>query len=175
MRRTSTDIDDVLVFEPTVIEDNRGYFFESFRDSWLPDYRFVQDNQSGSQRGTLRGIHYQLRRPQGKLVKVIAGEVLDVAVDLRKSSKSFGSWVSKVLTAANHCMLWVPPGFGHGFIVLSESAEFQYKCTDYYDPEDQHIICWNDPELSIDWHTSSPVLSDRDANGGFFRDAKYFP
>ena len=174
MKRIPCEITDVQVFEPKVIDDSRGYFFESFRESWLPDFHFVQDNQSASQKGTLRGIHYQITHPQGKLVSVVSGEVLDIAVDLRKSSPTFGSSVIKRLSSDNHRMLWIPPGFGHGFIVLSEHVEFQYKCTNYYDPEDQHIIRWNDPDLNIDWGTKSPVLSDRDANGGYFQDADYF-
>jgi dTDP-4-dehydrorhamnose 3,5-epimerase len=168
-------IKDVLVFEPTVFDDSRGYFFESYRQSWLPEHVFVQDNESSSQMDTLRGIHYQLDHPQGKLVRVIAGEVLDVAVDLRRSSETFGRCVTERLSAENRRMLWLPPGFGHVFLVLSDTAAFQYKCTNYYDPKDQHIIRWNDPDLSIDWGVESPILSERDAEGKLFKDATYFP
>jgi dTDP-4-dehydrorhamnose 3,5-epimerase len=172
---TACSIPDVKLIEPNVIRDSRGYFFESFRQSWLPEQVFVQDNQSASQKDTLRGIHYQVRQPQGKLVRVVSGAVLDVAVDLRKSSKTFGHYVAQHLNSEAHQMLWVPPGFGHGFLVLSETAEFYYKCTSYYDPEDQHIIRWNDPDLAIDWGLESPILSGRDAEGNLFKDASYFP
>lgn len=174
MNVVETEIPEVLLLKPNVFEDDRGYFFESFRQSWLPDTKFVQDNLSSSIRSTLRGIHYQLNAPQGKLVQVIVGEVLDVAVDLRRSSVTFGHWVARTLNDKNHHLLWIPPGFGHGFIVLSDQAVFQYKCTDYYAPEDQHIIRWDDPELNIDWKIDKPILSERDANGKELKYAEYF-
>lgn len=174
MKIEPTELDDVLLLKPSVHEDDRGYFFESFRQSWLPDVCFVQDNLSSSVQHTLRGIHYQFQEPQGKLVQVVVGTVLDVAVDLRRSSTTFGQYVSRTLSDENHHQLWVPPGFGHGFIVLSESAVFQYKCTNYYAPDDQHIICWDDPDLAIDWQTKNPILSERDSNGVAFRDAQCF-
>lgn len=165
-------IPDVALITPTVFEDGRGFFMETwnervFRDQ-VADRGFVQDNHSRSVRGTLRGMHYQIQQPQGKLVRVTAGEVFDVAVDLRRSSASFGQWVGAILSADNRRQLWVPEGFAHGFLVLSESAEFLYKCTDYYAPEHERSIAWNDPEIDIDWplpDSSSPILSSKDRRG----------
>jgi dTDP-4-dehydrorhamnose 3,5-epimerase len=173
-----TSIPDVVLIRPRVFGDERGHFFESwqahkFRAAGL-DLHFVQDNQNLSARHVLRGLHYQLTKPQGKLVRVVTGAVLDVAVDMRRSSPTFGRWVSAELTAQNHHMLWVPAGFAHGFVVLSESTHFLYKCTDYYAPEDEHAIAWDDPDLKIDWQLPpgvQPVLSARDRGAKRFRDA----
>jgi dTDP-4-dehydrorhamnose 3,5-epimerase len=158
----------VVVLEPRVYEDHRGFFMESynlrtFADLGIP-HRFVQDNHSRSVRGVLRGLHYQLRCPQAKLVRVTQGRVFDVAVDIRRGSPSFGSWLGVELTADNRRMLFAPEGFAHGFLVLSETAEFQYKCSDFYAPEDERGIAWNDPTLAIEWPLQGiePVLSDRD-------------
>ena len=177
---TPTAIPDVLVIEPKVFGDARGFFLESwnaqaFAGAGIPA-AFVQDNHSRSPRGVLRGLHYQIRQPQGKLVRVVAGEVFDVAVDLRRASPTFGRWVGERLSAENKRMLWIPPGFGHGFLVLSESADFLYKTTDYYAPEHERVIAWNDPDLAIKWPLAgTPTLSGRDAAGARFRDAEVFP
>jgi dTDP-4-dehydrorhamnose 3,5-epimerase len=177
---TRTAIPDVLVVEPKVFGDARGFFLESwnaqaFANVGIPA-AFVQDNQSRSPRGVLRGLHYQIRQPQGKLVRVVAGEVFDVAVDLRRASPTFGRWVGERLSAENKRMLWIPPGFGHGFLVLSETADFLYKTTDYYAPEHERVIAWNDPDLAIKWPIAgTPTLSGRDAAGTRFRDAEVFP
>jgi len=177
---TRTAIPDVLVVEPKVFGDSRGFFFESwnakaFAEAGVPA-TFVQDNHSRSPRGVLRGLHYQIRQPQGKLVRVAGGEVFDVAVDLRRASPTFGRWVGEHLSADNKRMLWVPPGFGHGFLVLSESADFLYKTSDYYAPEYERVIAWNDPDLAINWPIAgTPTLSGRDAAGARFRDAEVFP
>jgi dTDP-4-dehydrorhamnose 3,5-epimerase len=175
-------VPDVVLIRPRAFGDARGHFFESWEERKFAeaglDLRFKQDNQNLSARHVLRGIHYQLRQPQGKLVRVVTGAVFDVAVDLRRSSPTFGKWVGAELTQDNHHMLWVPPGFGHGFVVLGESAHFLYKCTDFYAPKDEHAIAWNDPDLSIDWHLPAgvtPVLSARDAGAKSFRDAEYYP
>ena len=168
MNVTPTAIADVLIIEPQVHGDHRGYFMETWRKSEMESLgifeEFVQDNQSKSLQNTLRGLHYQLRRPQGKLVRVLAGEIFDVVVDLRKSSKSFGHWVGEILSAENHKQLWVPAGFAHGFYVLSDSAEIAYKCTEYYDAEDDRSLLWNDPDLAIDWPLldDQPLLSEKD-------------
>ena len=170
MKIFETSIKDVKVVAPEVLRDERGEFFESHRDSWLDNQHFVQENQSRSKKGTIRGLHYQLKNPQGKLVRVLAGEVFDVAVDLRKSSATFGRWVGRVLNERNKETLWVPPGFAHGFLVISKSADLLYKCTDYYDPEDERILLWNDPQIMIDWPLQSnlPLLSKKDKNGNAF-------
>lgn len=168
MNVTPTAIADVLVIEPQVHGDHRGYFMETWRKSEMESLgifeEFVQDNQSKSLQNTLRGLHYQLKHPQGKLVRVLAGEIFDVVVDLRKSSKSFGHWVGETLSAENHKQLWLPAGFAHGFYVLSDSAEIAYKCTEYYDAEDDRSLLWNDPDLAIDWPllNDQPLLSDKD-------------
>ena len=181
MKIIVSNIPDILVFEPTVYSDGRGYFMETWRQSVFDaqgiDAGFVQDNQSNSNRGTLRGLHYQLNRPQGKLARVVSGEVFDVAVDLRKSSAYFGQWVGVVLSAENRKQLLVPPGFAHGFYVLSESAELLYKCTEYYHPEDDHCLLWNDEAVAIDWPllSSSPILSDKDRNARRLADAAVYP
>jgi len=176
---TATAVPDVLVVEPKVFGDPRGFFLESwnakvFAESGIPA-AFVQDNHSRSPRGVLRGLHYQIRQPQGKLVRVVAGEVFDVAVDLRRASPTFGRWVGERLSADNKRMLWIPPGFAHGFLVLSESADFLYKTTDYYAPEHERVLAWNDPELGIKWPLAgTPTLSARDAAGARLRDAELF-
>lgn len=162
-----TALPGVLIVEPKVWRDDRGYFFEVYhakkgREKGLP-YEFVQDNESFSQRGTLRGLHAQLTKPQGKLVRVIEGAVLDVAVDIRRGSPTFGRWVAVELSAENFRQLYVPPGFAHGFSVLSETAKMGYKCTDFYDPSDEIGILWSDPALGIDWRVKDPVLSKKDA------------
>jgi dTDP-4-dehydrorhamnose 3,5-epimerase len=181
MQFRPTRIPDVVVIEPQVFGDNRGFFMETWEARKFGKaglgLTFVQDNHSRSVKGTLRGLHYQIRQPQGKLVRVIAGEVFDVAVDLRRSSPTFGQWVSERLSAENKKMLWVPPGFAHGFYVLSESAEFLYKCTDYYGPEHERTIRWNDPNLGIDWPLppgGHPVLSAKDAAGKLFGQAEVY-
>ncbi len=182
MQKVTTPIDGVLILEPKVFGDQRGFFFESFnarRFEELTGLRtgFVQDNHSRSTRGVLRGLHYQIRQPQGKLVRVVAGEVFDVAVDLRKSSPTFGKWYGHRLSAENKLQLWIPAGFAHGFVVLSESADFLYKTTDYWAPEHERCIAWNDPDLAIDWQLdgTTPRVSAKDAQGLAFRDAEVFP
>ncbi|QPI09717.1 dTDP-4-dehydrorhamnose 3,5-epimerase [Stutzerimonas stutzeri] len=181
MRVVETSIPDVLIIEPKVFGDERGFFYESFNAAAFEaatglKRQFVQDNHSKSQRGVLRGLHYQIQQPQGKLVRVVAGEVFDVAVDLRKSSPSFGRWFGTHLSAQNQRQLWIPEGFAHGFVVLSESAEFLYKTTDYYAPEHERSLLWNDPELGIQWpFDEAPQLSAKDQAGKLLRDAELFP
>lgn len=176
-----TEIADVLIFQPKRIGDERGYFMETFRDSHLKgrglSHDFVQENQSRSLRGTLRGLHFQRQFPQGKLVRVLTGEVFDVAVDLREGSATCGQWVGEVLSAGNNRQLWVPPGFAHGFYVLSECADLCYKCTDYYHPEDDYSLLWNDPDVSIEWPllSSEPLLSAKDAEGKRLGEIPLFP
>jgi len=175
-----TSIPDVLVLEPRVFGDARGFFFESFNRrvfGELTGYtgEFVQDNHSRSQRGVLRGLHYQLRQPQGKLVRVVAGAVFDVAVDVRRSSMTFGRWVGVELSAENKRMAWIPAGFAHGFLVLSESAEFLYKTTDYWAPEHERTIAWDDPALGIEWPLQGePQLSAKDKLGKPLGEAEVF-
>ena len=181
MKIIETSIPDVLIIEPKVFGDERGCFYESFTAVAFEaatglQRQFVQDNHSKSQRGVLRGLHYQIQQPQGKLVRVVAGEVFDVAVDLRKSSPSFGRWVGTRLSAQNQRQLWIPEGFAHGFVVLSESAEFLYKTTDYYAPEHERSLLWNDPELGIEWpFDEPPQLSAKDQAGKRLSDAELFP
>ena len=181
MKPITTSLPGVAVFEPRIYGDARGFFYESFnaRDfaqaSGL-ELQFVQDNHSRSQKGVLRGLHYQVEHAQGKLVRVTAGEVLDVAVDIRRSSPHFGKWASVRLSAENNRQLWIPPGFAHGFVVLSEYAEFLYKTTDYYTPSAERCIRWDEPELSIDWQLAGPpTLSAKDQNGKNLKDADLFP
>lgn len=167
MEVIKTAISDVLILKPKIIGDERGYFYESFRQSWFDDLglniKFVQDNQSSSQKNVLRGLHYQIKYPQGKLVRVISGEVFDVAVDLRKASPTFGQSVGINLSGDNKLMLWIPPGFAHGFTVLSQQAELYYKCTEYYSPEHDRSLLWSDPALGIQWPiTEEPILSSKD-------------
>jgi len=181
MKIAPSRLPEVLVIEPRVFGDERGFFFESYNErefgkvaGRLP--HFVQDNHSKSAKNVLRGLHYQIRQPQGKLVRVISGEVFDIAVDIRKSSPTFGKWVGEVLSAENKRMLWVPEGFAHGFLVLSETAEFLYKTTDYWAPEHERSILWNDPDLAIDWPLAgqAPLLSAKDRQGKPFREAEVF-
>ena len=167
-----TAIPEVVLIEPKVFGDARGFFFESFNQKAFNEatgtnHPFVQDNHSRSAQGVLRGLHYQIQQPQGKLVRVVRGAVIDVAVDIRKSSPTFGQWVAEELSEDNHRQLWVPPGFAHGFVVLSEMAEFLYKTTDYYAPAHERCIAWNDPTLAIDWKLDGrqPLLSAKDAQG----------
>ena len=180
MKITSTSIADVLVFEPTVHGDERGYFMETFRlshlEDKLPGINFVQDNQSRSSQGTLRGLHYQLQFPQGKLVRVLDGEVFDVAVDIRRSSPTFGHWVGETLSVDNNKQLWVPPGFAHGFYVTSQSAVLSYKCSEYYHPEDDYSLRWDDPDIGIVWPlvSSSPLLSQKDIDANSLANAPLF-
>ena len=180
MNLIQTSIPDVLVIEPVVHGDSRGYFLETWRKSQFEGlsqtYDFVQDNQSKSIQGTLRGLHYQLQLPQGKLVRVISGEVFDVAVDLRQESASFGKWVGEILSESNKKQMWIPPGFAHGFYVMSESAEIAYKCTEYFRPEDDHSLLWNDPALGIDWPLldPNPLLSEKDSNASPLSKAALF-
>jgi len=181
MKVVDTSIPDVKIIEPKVFGDERVFFLETFRDDWfrenIADVAFVQDNHSKSSQGILRGMHYQLEQTQGKLVRVTSGEVYDVAIDMRKNSSSFGQWFGVLLSAENKRQLWVPAGFAHGFYVTSESAEFVYKCTDYYAPEHEVSVKWNDPKLNIDWPllpNSSPSLSVKDENGLLFDNAPTF-
>ncbi|MEN9670280.1 MAG: hypothetical protein RL018_557 [Pseudomonadota bacterium] len=180
LKATATGIADVLVVEPKVFGDQRGFFFESFNEEAFKQVtgvttKFVQDNHSRSGKGVLRGLHYQIQQPQGKLVRVVSGEVLDVAVDIRRSSPTFGKSVSVTLSAENHKQLWIPPGFAHGFVVLSETADFLYKTTDYYAPAFERCILWNDPALGIDWQlTVPPKLSGKDAAGLLLSQAEVF-
>ncbi|MFC7299257.1 dTDP-4-dehydrorhamnose 3,5-epimerase [Herminiimonas aquatilis] len=180
MNIVKTAIPDVLLIEPKVFGDERGFFFESFNEKQFAgatgkNVRFVQDNHSKSLQGVLRGLHYQIRQPQGKLVRVIGGEVFDVAVDLRKHSPTFGQWVGAVLSAENKKQMWIPEGFAHGFLVTSDSAEFLYKTTDYWAPEYERCIAWDDPAIGIVWPLDTiPVLSDKDKKGLLLADAEVF-
>ncbi|MCK2089480.1 dTDP-4-dehydrorhamnose 3,5-epimerase [Thauera aromatica] len=180
MKVTQTAIPEVLVLEPKVFGDSRGFFLESFnarafRDATGVDAVFVQDNHSRSAKGVLRGLHYQIRQPQGKLVRVVNGRVFDVAVDLRRRSPTFGKWVGVELSADNHRQLWVPPGFAHGFVVLSDSADFLYKTTDYYAPEYERCLAWNDPAVGVGWPLEgAPQLSGKDAQGKALAEAETF-
>lgn len=180
MSFTKLEIPDVVVFEPKVFGDDRGFFFESFNQRNFEEavgvsVDFVQDNHSMSARNVLRGLHYQIEQPQGKLVRVVQGEVFDVAVDIRKSSPTYKKWVGVHLSAENKKQLWIPAGFAHGFIVLSDKAEFLYKTTNYYAPEHERCILWNDPELAIQWPAeSTPILSGKDAKGATMEQADVF-
>lgn len=173
-------IPDVVLLAPKVFGDERGFFMETFRqDEFVKhcgNYNFVQDNHSSSGKGILRGLHYQHKQPQGKLVRVTKGEVFDVAVDMRRNSPTFGQWVGEFLSESNKRMLWVPPGFAHGFYVTSEMAEFQYKCTDYYAAGDEYSLVWNDPTVAIEWPVGedTPRLSAKDAEGRLFADCPVF-
>ena len=187
MKYTKLNIPDIILIQPQVFGDHRGFFMETFRDDEfnlkvtgktnVARVTFVQDNHSKSSQGILRGLHYQIKQAQGKLVRVISGEVFDVAVDIRKSSPFFGKWTGAILSAENKKMLWVPPGFAHGFYVLSNEAEFTYKCTDYYAPEHEKSILWNDPSIAVDWPIipgSSPILSQKDKDGSTLENAEVF-
>lgn len=175
MKITRTNIADVLILEPKVFGDSRGFFFESFNQRDFnaatgTDFTFVQDNHSRSEKGVLRGLHYQVGKPQGKLVRVVRGSVFDVAVDIRPASPTFGKWMGMELSENDNRQLWVPPGLAHGFLVLSDSADFLYKTTDYYAPELERCIAWDDPDLGIEWPvTSPPSLSQKDKDGLLFR------
>jgi dTDP-4-dehydrorhamnose 3,5-epimerase len=181
MKIVDTAIADVKIIEPAVFGDDRGYFMEtwsqqSFNNQGL-DLTFVQDNHSRSQQGILRGLHYQIKHPQGKLVRVVTGKVFDVAVDIRKNSATFGQWVGVELSDENHRMLWVPPGFAHGFYVMSEQADFLYKCTDIYAPEYERCIVWNDAEIGVEWplvDNQTPLLSSKDEQGLSLSEAEVF-
>ena len=180
MKATPTLIPSVLIIEPRVFGDTRGFFFESFNQRAFNqatglDVNFVQDNHSRSSKGVLRGLHYQIQQPQGKLVRVVHGSVFDVTVDLRKSSPTFGQWVGVELTEDNHRQLWIPPGFAHGFYVLSDSADFLYKTTDYYAPEFECSLIWNDPTIGIEWPLNTqPIISAKDVQGKKLADAEVF-
>jgi dTDP-4-dehydrorhamnose 3,5-epimerase len=180
MQATRLAIPDVVLFEPKVFGDERGFFFESFNHKGFEaaigrPVQFVQDNHSRSVKGVLRGLHYQVRQPQGKLVRVVQGEVFDVAVDIRKGSPTFGQWVGEYLSADNKRQLWVPEGFAHGFVVMSETAEFLYKTTDYYAPEYERCIFWSDPDIAIAWPIClAPILSQKDANGASLKNSEVY-
>lgn len=175
-----TALPEVKIIEPKVFGDARGYFYESFNDREFAekvgaDVQFVQDNHSRSAKGVLRGLHYQIQHPQGKLVRVVEGEVFDVAVDIRKSSPNFGKWAGAVLSEENHRQMWVPPGFAHGFVVLSESAQFLYKTTDYWYQAHERSLFWNDPAVGIEWPIDfEPLLAPKDAEGKLLADADHF-
>jgi dTDP-4-dehydrorhamnose 3,5-epimerase len=169
MNVIKTKLKDCVIIKPKVFGDERGYFLETFQADRYDELAgislpFVQDNHSRSSKGVLRGLHFQKTKPQGKLVRVVKGEVYDVAVDIRKSSPTYGKWEAVFLSEENKTQFWVPPGFAHGFLVLSEIADFEYKCTDYYDPSDEGVLSWNDPSLNISWPLASPKLSEKDAN-----------
>ena len=180
MKAIPTTIKDLLIIEPKIFGDDRGFFFESYNQRKFAELigrevEFVQDNHSRSVKNVLRGLHYQIQHPQGKLVRVVQGTILDVAVDLRKSSPTFGQHVTVELSAENKRMLWIPEGFAHGFVVLSDTAEFLYKTTDYWHPEHERSLRWDDPALAIDWKLqTAPALSGKDAQGKLFRDAEHF-
>lgn len=182
MKLVQTAIPDVAIFEPAVFGDARGFFFESFNERVFSELigarepvRFVQDNHSRSASGVLRGLHYQITQPQGKLVRVVAGEVFDVAVDIRRVSPTFGKWVGAILSAENKRQMWIPPGFAHGFLVTSDSAEFLYKTTDYWAPGAERCIAWNDPAIGIEWPLAGvPLLSEKDRNGKLLAEAEVF-
>lgn len=183
MNVVSTSIPDVVIIEPQVFGDERGFFYESFNERRFVEAigltgappRFVQDNHSKSAENVLRGLHYQIRQPQAKLVRVIAGEVFDVAVDIRKNSPTFGHWVGVMLSAENKRQLWIPEGFAHGFVVTSETAEFLYKTTDYWAPEHERCILWDDPAIGIEWPLDAqPLLSGKDRSGKLLADAEVF-
>ncbi|WP_166361152.1 dTDP-4-dehydrorhamnose 3,5-epimerase [Pseudomonas akapageensis] len=181
MNIIAADLPEVLIIEPKVFGDDRGFFYESFNARAFDEatgihVQFVQDNHSRSQKGVLRGLHYQITHTQGKLVRVTAGEVLDVAVDIRRSSPNFGRWVGVRLSAQNNRQVWIPKGFAHGFVVLSDFAEFLYKTTDYYTPSAERCIRWDDPDLAIDWQLNEPPqLSAKDQTGKFLKEADLFP
>jgi dTDP-4-dehydrorhamnose 3,5-epimerase len=179
MKIINTSISDVKILEPQVFGDDRGFFMETFRDEWfkqnVADRTFVQENHSKSVKGVLRGLHYQTENTQGKLVRVIRGEVFDVAVDIRKNSLTFGKWVGEILSETNRRQLWVPEGFAHGFYVISDEAEFVYKCTDYYNPKAEHSLIWNDKTVGIEWPLDGdPSLSGKDLAGKILNNAVVF-
>lgn len=179
MKVIPTDIPDVLILEPRIFGDERGFFFESYNqrafvEAGIPD-TFVQDNHSRSSKGVLRGLHYQLQHPQGKLVRVCVGEIFDVAVDLRRASPTFGRWTGTRLSAENRRMLWIPPKFAHGFVVLSDTAEMLYKATDFYTPSSERSLLWNDPDLAIEWPIDAePIMAEKDRAGSLLPEAKVY-
>ncbi|MCO6552820.1 MAG: dTDP-4-dehydrorhamnose 3,5-epimerase [Gilliamella sp.] len=170
MQILETKISGIKIIQPTIFSDSRGYFFEIFqkkkyRELVGIEQEFVQDNYSYSYKNVLRGLHFQRDKPQGKLLRVVRGEVFDVAVDIRKHSPTFGKWIGMILSEKNKIQLWIPPGLAHGFVVLSDMADFEYKCTDYYDPESEECLLWNDPTVNISWPVSNPILSEKDKLG----------
>ena len=170
MEVIQTEIPDVKIIQPKVYEDDRGFFLETFEQKRYQemldiDFNFVQDNHSRSQKNVLRGLHFQKENPQGKLVRVVRGEVFDVAVDIRKDSSTYGKWVGVILSEDNKSQLWIPPGLAHGFLVMSDIADFEYKCTNYYDPNSERCLLWNDPTVNINWPISTPILSEKDKLG----------
>lgn len=174
MKVIDTNIPEVKIIEPRVFGDDRGFFLETFQSERYKtevgiEQDFVQDNHSRSSKGVLRGLHFQKNKPQGKLVRVVRGEVFDVAVDIRPGSPTYGQWEGVILSEHNKKQFWIPPGFAHGFVVLSDTADFEYKCTDFYDPTDEGSIRWNDPDLGIEWPYLDPILSDKDAKADWFR------
>jgi len=180
MKVTQTALPGVLLLEPTVFTDSRGFFLESYNKQTMAKLgivdEFVQDNHSFSRRNVLRGLHYQIRHAQGKLVRTVLGKIFDVAVDLRRSSPTFGRWLGETLSGENKRMLWIPPGFAHGFMVISDNAEVFYKSTDYYDPPSERTLAWNDSDLNIDWQlgAAAPILSEKDKHGSPLRNAELF-
>lgn len=175
MKVFSTDIEGAKIIEPKVFGDHRGFFLETFRADRYRElaginFEFVQDNHSRSSKGVLRGLHFQKSKPQGKLVRVVRGEVFDVTVDIRKDSPTFGKWAGVILSEENQRQFWVPPGLAHAFVTLSDTADFEYKCTDYYDPTDEGCLLWNDPDLGIDWPIDKPLLSTKDAAASSFQE-----
>lgn len=181
MKVSPRAIPEVKIIEPQVFTDQRGFFMETWNQQVFAEAgiaeNFVQDNHSRSTRGVLRGLHYQLRHPQGKLMRVISGQIFDVAVDLRADSPFFGKWVGEIISAENNHMLWLPAGFAHGFYIISEVADVVYKCTDFYDPEGEKTIRWDDPEIAIDWplvNGEKPVVSDKDTRGSYLKDAETY-
>lgn len=181
MRFTPTRIPEVIIVDPDVFDDDRGFFMETWHEKAFEaagiDARFVQDNHSSSPRGILRGLHYQVERPQGKLIRVVVGEAFDVAVDLRRSSPTFGQWAGATLSAANKRSIWIPPGFAHGFVVTGEAADMIYRCTDYYSPQHERTLRWDDKDVGIEWPLDvieQPILSARDADGALLKDAEVY-
>ena len=177
MNVIKTKLKDCVIIEPKVFGDERGFFLETFQADRYTDLAgitlpFVQDNHSRSSKGVLRGLHFQKTKPQGKLVRVVRGEVYDVAVDIRSGSPTYGQWEAVILSEENKTQFWVPPGFAHGFVVLSDTADFEYKCTDYYDPSDEGSLLWSDPDLNIPWPIDNPKLSEKDANAPLLADLK---
>ena len=177
MRVIRTTLKDCVIIEPKVFGDERGFFLETFQSDRYAELAgislpFVQDNHSRSSKGVLRGLHFQKTKPQGKLVRVVRGEVYDVAVDIRSGSATYGQWEAVILSEENKTQFWVPPGFAHGFVVLSETADFEYKCTDYYDPSDEGSLLWNDPDVNIPWPIDNPKLSEKDANAPLLANLK---
>lgn len=175
MEIVKSELECCLIIKPDIFRDERGLFFESYNakrylDVGNIDFAFVQDNFSRSHKNVLRGLHFQIEKPQGKIVRVVNGSIFDVALDIRKNSKTFGKWTCEILSAENKKQFWIPPGFAHGFLTLSDVADLEYKCTDYYDPNDEETIIWNDPDLKIDWPSVNPIISEKDSEGKFLKD-----